>query len=277
MSGNGPRLLVLTGGHPYVAESFFAVFDAIAPNRWIHRSQPDAADTLTVEGCADFDAIVFYDMPGINFTRGDPPTNTPDPTPAFVAGFAGLRAAGKGLVFLHHAIAGWPAWPEYASIVGGRFHYQPAVFADSLFPDSGYRFDVTHEIDVLDTDHPVCEGLGSSFTLTDELYLFPVLEAKVVPLLRTRFPMNDPNLFFSADLAIRGSRNSNDGWTHPPGSPLVGWVKHASNSPVVYLQFGDGPVTYADANFRRVLLNACRWAASDDAHQWARQRNSDDS
>ena len=268
MSGD-PRLLVLTGGHPYEPEPFFAVFDAIAPGRWTHASQPDAQRLLNPEACADFDAIVFYDLPGITFTRGDPPTLMPPPPGPMMAGLSALMDAGKGLVFLHHAVASWPATEEFAEIVGARFHYQPGSLRGVDYPDSGYRFNVTHEVQVLDPTHPVCAGLGGSFTLTDELYLYPVLTDDVVPLMRTTFPMDDPSQFFSADAAIRGRRNTNEGWTHPAGSDLVGWVKPAGRSPLVYLQFGDGPQTYADPSFRRVLDNAVRWVSSDAARAWA--------
>jgi hypothetical protein len=115
--------------------------------------------------------------------------------------------------------------------------------------------------------------LGQSFTITDELYCFPVFEDSVVPLMRTRFDTSDTSSFFGTDLALRGRRNTNEGWTHPPGSALVGWVKHAGRSPLVYLQFGDGPVTYADPVFRRVVANAIRWAASPDARRWAAARS----
>ena len=269
-----PRLLVVTGGHPYERAPFVEAFQSIAPSRWTHAEHPHAQPLLNPEGCTDVDVVVFYDIPGLRFTRADPPTETPFPGPDVIAGFEALLEAGKGLVFLHHAIAGWPAWHRYAEIVGGRFHYQPGVLDGTAYPDSGYRFDVTHHVEVLDRTHPICDGLGDGFDLTDELYLFPVLTSEVVPLLRTTFPMDDPSLFFSADRAIRGHRNTNDGWSHPVGSNLVGWVKHADNAPVAYLQFGDGPQTYADPNFRRVLTNAIEWAASDDAHAWARARRS---
>ena len=130
------------------------------------------------------------------------------------------------------------------------------------YPDSGYRFAVQHTIEVIEPDHPVCAGLGQSFTLIDELYCFPVLTDQVTPLMRTTFDTTDCSQFFSADLAIRGQRNSNVGWSHPPGSNLVAWAKSAGNSRVVYLQFGDGPETYADPSFRRVLANAIRWSCA---------------
>ena len=160
MSGPGPRLLVVTGGHPFEPVPFFAVFDAIAPGRWTHAEQPAAASLLNPDDCAGFDVVVFYDMPGIRFTRADPPTDTPMPGADLRAGLRALLDEGKGLVFLHHAIGGWPAWEEYAHIIGGRFHYQPATLGGIAYPASGYLFDVTHRVEVVDPTHPICAGLG---------------------------------------------------------------------------------------------------------------------
>jgi type 1 glutamine amidotransferase len=256
-------VLVVTGGHPYEAEPFFAVFDAIDGIRWTHASAP----------ATGHDVVVCYDMPGLRFTRSDPPAELIEPTAGEQAVITDLCASGTGLVFLHHAIAGWPRWEAYAHLVGGRFHYQPGTLAGVGYPDSGYVFDVEHTVEVLDPTHPVCAGLDHEFTIIDELYCFPVLTDEVVPLMRTRFPVDDDSRFFSADLAIRGRRNTNDGWHHPPGSDLVAWAKHADRSPVVYLQFGDGPVTYADASYRRALSNAIHWVASSDACAWVATRS----
>lgn len=265
-------ILVVTKGHPFDAPAFFAMWDLIAPGCWTHVEHPDAERALTVEGTSRYDVIAFYDMPGIDFTRASPPVAFRQPSTSFVAAFQSLLDAGKPMVFLHHAVAGWPAWEDYGRYIGGRFHYQPATFAGTRYPDSGYRFDVRHTVSVLDGDHPICAGLPTEFTITDELYLFPVLEDEVVPLLRTSFPMHDPSQFYSADLAIRGERNSNTDWTHPTGSQLVGWIKNARNTPLVYLQFGDGPTTYGDPSFQLVLSNALSWAASTDAAEWASTR-----
>ena len=242
---------VVTGGHPFEPEPFFDVFDHLGDISW------RAGDAPAVGA----DVVVFYDMPGIRFTRADPPLELVEPSDAQRQVFADLCARGTGLVFMHHAVAGWPAWPGYAELVGGRFHYAPARLRDTDYPDSGYRFDVTHTIEVLEPDHPVCAGLDDRFTLTDELYCFPVFETDVTPLMRTTFDTTDVSRFSSADLAIRGRRDSNDGWSHPPGSALVAWCKQVDASRVVYLQFGDGPQTYADPSFRLVLGNAIQWAA----------------
>ncbi|MEM7094459.1 MAG: ThuA domain-containing protein [Actinomycetota bacterium] len=265
------RILIVTKGHPFEAEPFFAVFDALG-HEWDHVEWPEAEAVLTTAGTADYDALVMYDMPGIRFTGDEPPAEFDEPSPSFQQAYLDLLDAGRGMVFLHHAIASWPAWPEFAKIVGGRFHYQPAQLGGREWPDSGYRFNVTHTVEVLEADHPICAGLDPTFDIVDELYCFPVFEDDVVPLMRSTFDFAAEN-FSSADLAIRGQRNSSEGWTHPRGSDLVAWVKNAANSPVAYVQFADGPVTYADANYRRVVDNAIRWTAADDAHAWARERN----
>ena len=246
---------VVTGGHPFDAEHFFQIFDAFENIEWTKSLTPSFGS----------DVVVFYDMPGLRFTGANPPVELPFPSDEVIAVFQQLQAAGTGMVFMHHAVASWPAWEGFAEMVGARFHYQPANLRGISYPDSGYLFDVQHRVRVLDPDHPICAGLPESFDIIDELYCFPVFEDSVTPILRTDFAVDDASLFYSADLAIRGQRNSNEGWTHPPGSDLVGWVKKVGNSPLAYLQFGDGPITYADPNFRLVLSNAIGWAASDEA------------
>lgn len=266
------RVLLVVKGHPYQRQPFYDIFDADAGITWTLVEHPAAQQLFHPDRAGDFDVFVMYDIPGLTFTRSDPPTAFTEPSAEFVNGFEALLDAGKGMVFLHHAIAAWPAWERMAEIMGGRYHYQPASLRGVAYPDSGYRFDVHHHVEVIDPAHPICEGLGAGFDITDELYQFPVFEDDVVPLMRTTFDMADSSQFFSPDLAIRGRRDDNTGWSHPRGSDLVAWAKHAGNSPVAYLQFGDGPDTYADTNFRRALGNAMRWAASPEAHAWARDR-----
>ncbi len=257
MAASGPLdVLVVTGGHPFEPEPFFAIFDELAGTAlnmlWTAGEAPERGH----------DVVVFYDMPGLRFTGGDPPLDTVAPSPEQRQVFADLCGDGTGLVFLHHAVASWPAWHGFAELVGARFHYEPAQLDGTDYPDSGYRFDVTHSVEVLDTDHPVCAGLSRSFDVTDELYCFPVLTERVTPLMRTTFDTSDASQFYSADRAIRGRLNDNAGWTHPPGSDLVAWTRDVDRSRLVYLQFGDGPTTYADPSFRTALANAITWTGN---------------
>jgi len=255
------QVAVVTKGHPFEAAPFFAVFDSNDAIGWTHIEHPEALELVRPEHAAAFDVLVMYDMPGITFTGADPPIEFSEPPEGYPAAFASLLDGGQGMVFLHHAIASWPSWPGFADIVGGRFHYQPAELCGRNYPDSGYRHDVTHTVEVIEPEHPICAGLDATFEITDELYLFPVFEDAVQPLMASRHRFTDDD-FYSADLAIRGTRYSNDGWSHPPGSNLVAWVNPHVNANVAYIQFGDGPTTYADPNYRKVLANAIAWAAT---------------
>lgn len=76
--------------------------------------------------------------------------------------------------------------------------------------------------------------------------------------------------FYSAAQAVAGRMFSNEGWAHLDGSNLVGWTKRARRSPLVYLQPGDGPATYANIYYRRLIENAIRWVASPEALAWAK-------
>jgi type 1 glutamine amidotransferase len=263
------RLLTIARGHPYERDAFSALFADLDEFDVCHVEQPAAQQLLNPGAAQTFDAILCYDMPGVDFTAADSPGHVP-PDPEFQSNYLAMLEAGVGMVYMHHAIAAWPAWPEYADIVGGRFHYRPAALRGTRWPDSGYRHAVTHRVSKL-VDHPVTEGLPETFEITDELYLCPVFEDEVVPLLRSDYGFEDSN-FYSAAHAVAGSMNNREGWSHPAGSNLVGWVKSHGNSPIVYLQGGDDGSAMANEHFRQLVHNAVRWAGSDAARDWAKAR-----
>ena len=265
------ELLVIARGHPYERDAFAAVFDALPACRWSLVEQPAAALLIASGACTGrFDAIVCYDMPGVDFGAGEPGRAVPPPA-EFVRGLLGLMDAGQGFVFLHHALAAWPAWPEYAEILGGRFHYRPAPLRGRMWPDSGYRHQVEHTVRVLG-EHPVTQGLPERFLVRDELYLCPVFEDDVLPLLRSEHDFVDTH-FHSAWRAITGHPADSEGWRHPPGSALVGWAKHYRRSPIVYLQGGDDAAALADPHYRQLVHNAIGWVASPEARQWVDARS----
>ena len=266
--GQALNVLVVAKGHPYERDAFMAMFDTLPGIACSLVEQPVAQGLMNPGGMRGFDALVLYDMPGLDFAAPDPPGYV-EPDPAFKADFLALLDDGMGVVALHHAIAGWPAWPEYAELLGGRFLYRPGALRGVERPDSGYRHDVTHEVRVLDANHRVVAGLPSSFGLTDELYLGEVFEDSVTPLLASDATFTY-DAFYSAAQAVAGRMFSNEGWAHPDGSNLVGWTKRARRSPLVYLQPGDGPATYANIYYRRLIENAIRWVASPEALAWAK-------
>ena len=260
------KILIITGGHPFESDSFFEIFDSFENIDWFHEKHPEAEKFLNPEKCHDIDAILFYDIPGVELRRNSvPPVVCSDPTPEYKKNFEDLLESGQGLVFLHHAIAGWPTWERYADVIGGRFHYKPGSLHGTEFPDSGYCFDATQEIEVVDADHPICSGVPESFSITDEAYLCPIFEESVTPILRSHFNFEDSSNFYSAALAMQGEMNSNESWTHPKGSSLVAWVRWEKSSPIAYIQLGDGPSAYMDSNFRKLLNNAIDWVSSEEA------------
>lgn len=263
------HVLVSVKGHPYPRDAFFDLFESMEGIAYTAVEQPASQLFLSPEHAVGFDAAVLYDMPGIDFSQRPP--RLVAPPEALQHSLPALLERGFGLVFLHHAIAGWPLWPEYGEIIGGRFLYRPGDVRGRRSPDSGYRHAVAHRVHVVQ-DHPVVDGVERDFPLTDELYLYEVFSDSVIPLLRSDYPF-DRDHFYSAEQAVTGRLYSNEGWEHLPGSNLVGWVKHYRNSPVVYLQPGDDAIAYENQNFQRLLENALRWVTSAGAHEWARQRN----
>ena len=277
------KILLVTKGHPFYKDKFFQIFDSLISDdgscvsEYTHVEQPAAQYFFDPELAKNWDVFVMYDMPGIEFAdsssrkHGGHPVNFSNPSEEFIHGSRSLLEQGKGMIFLHHAIAGWPNWEEWAEIIGGRFHYQPGGLRGVEYPDSGYRHDVEQSIKVVDPTHPIVQGIPETFQLTDEAYLAPIFEDSVEPILRSDFSFSTES-FYSTDSAIRGKGYTNEGWDHPDGSNLVGWVKHAGNSPVAYLQFGDGPAQYADPTYRSLINNAISWAHDEQSHEWARAR-----
>jgi len=236
-----------------------------AERGWVfaHAEQPAAQDWLRPEHRDAFDAVLCHDLPGLRLRRGSAPTPI-GPDRRVAHGLIDLLAAGQGIVFLHHALAGWPGWPGWAEVVGGRYHYAPATLRGEWWPDSGYRH-TGFLARVVEPTHPVCAGV-EDFALDDELYCCPVFADDVVPLLRADAPTGP---FTETYAEVIGSRSAESTWQHPPASDLIAWAKTAGRSPIVYVQPGDGASTFAAPQFRRLIGNALAWVASPAAAAWA--------
>ena len=111
------------------------------------------------------------------------------------------------------------------------------------------------------TDHPVTDGLPSRFEITDELYLAEVFEDDVEPLLVSDYEFVDANFYSAAKVVREGKMFDNTGWSHAPGSNLIGWTRQQDASRIVYLQCGDDPVAYGNEHFQRLVGNAIRWVS----------------
>ncbi len=251
------RLLVLSGGHPYDEAAFGALLDSFLDWDVTHLLHPEAEAAVAGGILANMDGVLFYDMPGYHFADGK--VDCTPPSEGYKAAITAYFASGGGAVAMHHALAGWALGPEWAEMLGGRFLYQPGEVRGKACRDSGYRHDVAYTATVV-TDHPVTAGLPATFAVCDELYLAQVFAEDVEPLITADHAFVRDN-FYSAAAAVAGQMFSNRGWSHPPGSNIVGWHKRVDQGKLVYLQFGDGPDTYANPHVRQILSNALNFIA----------------
>lgn len=257
-----PRVMVVGNGHTYDRTALMAMFESFEGMEPFLVEHPVAEHVLNPDMMRDVDALVFYDMPGGNPWSGA--GYEVPPSPAFRAGFQALLNEGKPMVFLHHAIAAWTSWPDYAEALGGVLLHFPTQVRGTRAMDGGTRADVTMKITAEDPAHPLFEGLPASFTLFEEAYLMEVFEDSIVPVAHSDVQYTDRNLY-SLTLAMTGERRSNRGWQRPPGSNAVVWTRRAGNTALAYIQPGHYAQTYEDGNYRRLLRNAIEWSIAESA------------
>lgn len=252
MSERARRLILLTGGHPFERPAFLAMLPSAG---WevVALRHPAAETELPALSIDAGDVLLCYDMPGYHFTPGAMATRAPSAD--FQRSILERAEAGCGMVLMHHALAGWPDWPEWGDIAGGRFLYRAATVRGRACGDSGYLPSVSYHASVVG-DHPVTAGLPGSFEVTDELYLAEVFEADVEPLLVTDFDLASPG-FRSAAAAV--GLASPEAWNRPQGSRLLAWAHAYREARVVTLQPGDGPSAYANPCLQRLLAQALNW------------------
>jgi type 1 glutamine amidotransferase len=168
------RLLIVTGGHGFDREAFFAIFDSFEGMEWREVAHPQANDSYRPDVAETYDVLVLYDM-NQEITDGQK------------AQLIALLDRGKGLVVLHHALANYQAWDEFEKIAGGRYHTKPYTRDGEDYPASTFRHGVDISVEVADPDHPVTAGL-QDFTIHDEVYGGFWVEPTVHPLLTTDHP-----------------------------------------------------------------------------------------
>ena len=260
--GDEINLLVITRGHPFERDPFFEMIDSLG-FQWSHIEHPAAQNFFEADNIKKYNAILFYDMPGLNFeSNPNEESFFVNPSEYFKKNFIDRLNDGIGCVFLHHSLAGWPLWDEYSEIVGGKFLYKPGKVRGVESPDSGYRHCVDYKVKPVG-DHPITKGL-EEFEIEDELYLAHVFEDSINPILKSNYSFKKDN-FYSASNALAGNLNSNENWNHDDGSNLVGWTKNYKKSAITYLQFGDGVKSYKNENVRNLVRRSISWVIKETA------------
>ncbi len=267
------EVLLVSKGHAFDHTAFLAMFEAMDGIRTTLVEQPAAQIVLQPQYAERWDVVLFYDMsgiPGIGQSHDGADRNG-QPPHAYRTAIERLLERGCGMVLLNHATVSWPNWPLWREITGSSFMLQAGTLNGRTVPGSGYRGGhgplPNPTVRLLPQGrHPVLEGLGDGFEISDEIYLKTSdYGARVVPLLRADYAFVAEN--FSPPPLAPLEQQSN--WTHPPGSDLVVWANAARSSPVVVSDLGDGPTAFANPGFRTLLGNALRWVASAEARAWA--------
>ena len=219
-SANKIRVLVVTGGHDFEQEPFFKLFKDNPEISYRAVEHPNAQALLKADASKDYDVLVFYDM-------------HQEISEEAKADFLARLKEGKGLVVLHHAIADYQQWPEYAKIIGARYYLEKTVVDGVEKARSTYKHDRHFTIHIADPTHPVTTGV-SDFEIHDETYnLFDVAKGN--------------HLLLTTDAA--------------ESNQLIGWAKTYGEARVVYLQSGHDHFAYENPNYQQVLKQAIRWTA----------------
>jgi len=214
------RVLVVTGGHDFETNQFFQLFQD-NPGITFHKvTHPGAHAWLKPDRAKEWDVLVCYDM-------------WPNITEEAKADFVARLQEGKGLVSLHHAIADYPKWDEYAAIVGAKYYLEKQVVNGVEKARSIYQHDVKFKVQIADPTHPVTRGLPD-FEIHDETYNLFDVKPTVHGLLKT---------------------------SEPTSAPVIGWTKEYGKARVVYLQLGHDHFAYENPNYRRLVAQAIAWAA----------------
>jgi len=217
-SARKSKILIVTGGHDFDRESFFQIFDSFNNMTYTELIHPEARVQLGTIDLASFDAVVFYDMPK-NITDEEKKS------------YYRLLNAGKGLLFLHHSICAFQDWPEFESIVGGKYYEKKK---DDKFGASSYQHDVDFYVQIVNKSHPVTRGM-KKFVLRDEVYGNLEVLSEIDPLLST---------------------------DHPKSNILIGWTLKKENSKIVYIQPGHDKNSYNDPNYRQLIKQAVNYITS---------------
>jgi type 1 glutamine amidotransferase len=216
--GSSPiRLLVVTGGHEFDA-SFWEIFKN-RPAWKVEQRAHQPADTCTVYDrpiASDFDGVLLYDMPR-NITE------------AQQQNFLALFERGVGVVVLHHALAGLQQWSPFDEITGLRMREK----GEGGLPPYTYQHDVNFELQRVDVQHPVLEGVPS-FSVFDEIYGRMYYHPGIQPLMVTN---------------------------HPASIVVVVWTRKYKNSRVMMIQPGHGPQIFRNPNFQRLISNSIVWTS----------------
>lgn len=213
------NVVVVTGGHDFDTKAFPNLFADLPDVKVTYAPQKD--DSELFEDLSDwtYDVIVFYNM-GKKISEKRQ------------ANLLKLLDRGVGIVALHHCIAAYPNWDQWARIIGGKYFEKAGEMDGVQFKASTYLHDRDEPIRV-EAEHAVTKDV-KDFVLHDETYKGQWFDPNNKVLLTT---------------------------TDETSDKPVAWAKSFAKSRVFYMQLGHGPQAYSDTNYRLLVSNAIHWTA----------------
>ena len=174
------KVVVVTAGHGFKKEPFFAMFDSFGDIEYTSVHLQDDSEIFEDISNWDYDVMVLFNM-------------TQQISPKRQQNFVKLLEQGVGVVALHHSIAAFQKWGEYRKIIGGKYYLKDIV-EDGIKHKAGeYKHDLNFSIQVKDREHPITRGMND-FTIFDETYKNQVFEQDNHILLTTDHPTSDKPL-----------------------------------------------------------------------------------
>ena len=214
------RVLVVTGGHPFEKEPFFKLFKDNPDITYQAVEHPQAYAMFKAEAASQYDVIVTYDF-------------NQKITEEAKQDLEARLKEGKGLVVLHHAIAAYPAWPEYWKIIGAHYYLAKTNINGVVKLRSAWKEGMHFRIHIADPNHPVTQEM-TDFDTHDETYKWFDVAKDCHPLLTT---------------------------DEPESNKVIAWAKTYESARVVYIQSGHDHFAYENPNYQQLLRQAIRWVA----------------
>lgn len=216
---NPVRVLLVTGGHGFDRDAMDVFKKSLPGIDMTEVQHPNALAMFRPENRTKFDVALFYDMP--NVINEQEKKDLLD-----------YLNGGKGMIIWHHAFASYPDWPEFESIMGGRYFLKQSADSKGVeHPASTYQHDVKFRVKVVDKKHPITKGL-SDFDILDETYGI----CKVNP---------EVNVLLSTD--------------EPTSTPSVAWSHKYGKSKVVTILLGHDNHAWTNPSFAKLLTQAIFW------------------
>ncbi len=216
------KAVVVTGGHEFEHDPFFAMFKNCAAIDCVEAVQKDQSELFEDISDWDYDVIVLYNM-------------TQDISPERQKHFETLlKDRGVGLVALHHAEAAFADWDEYRQIIGAKYPLKNQEIDGVACKTATYKHDIDLTVHVADRDHPITCALDD-FDIHDETY---------------------HGVWFADDNHVLLTTN------HPTSDKTIGWVRpDYGKARVVFLQGGHDSKAYANPSYQTIVTRAVRWTA----------------